>query len=130
MLRAKFNGQPEHVINYFFLMAEDIREHLASLGFRKLEDAVGRADLLEKDPDVVRSECSFFLFARVPRAQPGREPPRARGVSSAQRGTRGALLSSGLIARCFAVIFWAWQIIFDRLTLKLGVAGKWTVAGK
>jgi glutamate synthase (NADPH/NADH) large chain len=46
-LRAKFAGKPEHVVNYFFLMAEEVRQHLASLGLRSIRDAVGRTDLLE-----------------------------------------------------------------------------------
>ncbi len=46
-LRAKFAGKPEHVVNYFFLMAEEVRQHLASLGLRSLTEAVGRTDLLE-----------------------------------------------------------------------------------
>ncbi len=45
-LRKKFTGQPEHVINYFFFVAEEVREHLARLGVRKLADLVGRTDLL------------------------------------------------------------------------------------
>jgi len=47
VLRKKFSGQPEHVINYFFLLAEEIREYMAALGFRKFEEMVGRTDLLE-----------------------------------------------------------------------------------
>ena len=45
-LRAKFEGKPEFVINYFFLMAEEIREILAKLGMRRFEELIGRADLL------------------------------------------------------------------------------------
>lgn len=51
-LRRKFQGQPEHVINYFFLLAEGLREIMASLGLRSIEEMVGRADLLEKDPSL------------------------------------------------------------------------------
>jgi len=46
-LRKRFTGQPEHVINYFFFVAEEVREIMASLGVRRLEDLVGRSDLLE-----------------------------------------------------------------------------------
>ncbi len=48
-LRKKFSGKPEHVVNFFFLMAEEIREHMAALGVRSLDELVGRADLLEVD---------------------------------------------------------------------------------
>jgi glutamate synthase (NADPH/NADH) large chain len=46
-LRKKFAGQPEHVIRYFFYVAEEVRELLARLGMRTLEEAVGRVDCLE-----------------------------------------------------------------------------------
>ncbi|MDE2164661.1 MAG: glutamate synthase large subunit [Alphaproteobacteria bacterium] len=45
-LRAKFTGTPEKVVNLFSFIAEEVREILASLGFRKLEDVIGRTDLL------------------------------------------------------------------------------------
>jgi glutamate synthase (NADPH/NADH) large chain len=45
-LRAKFAGTPEKVVNLFSFIAEEVREILASLGFRKLEDVIGRTDLL------------------------------------------------------------------------------------
>jgi glutamate synthase (NADPH) large chain len=47
VLRALFTGQPEHVINFFFFIAEQIRQHMAKLGFRKFEDMVGRVDRID-----------------------------------------------------------------------------------
>jgi glutamate synthase (NADPH/NADH) large chain len=47
VLRARFTGTPEHVINYFFFVAEDLREIMAELGIRSLEEMVGRTDLIE-----------------------------------------------------------------------------------
>jgi glutamate synthase domain-containing protein 2/glutamate synthase domain-containing protein 1/glutamate synthase domain-containing protein 3 len=46
-LRAKFDGAPEHVINFFFYIAEEVRQLMSKLGFHKLEDMVGRVDKLE-----------------------------------------------------------------------------------
>src|SRR5690606_21296612 len=46
VLRKRFAGAPEHLINYLFLVAEEVREILAHLGLRSLEEAVGRTDLL------------------------------------------------------------------------------------
>jgi glutamate synthase (NADPH/NADH) large chain/glutamate synthase (ferredoxin) len=51
-LRAKFTGQPQYLINYLTLVAEEVREWLASLGIARLDDLVGRADLLECKEDV------------------------------------------------------------------------------
>ena len=50
-LRAKYKGTPENVINYFNAVAEDVRAYLAKLGFRKLDDIIGRVDLLEQIDD-------------------------------------------------------------------------------
>jgi glutamate synthase domain-containing protein 3 len=46
-LRKKFTGKPEHVVNYLFMVAEDARRVMAQLGFRKLDDLIGRVDVLE-----------------------------------------------------------------------------------
>jgi glutamate synthase domain-containing protein 2/glutamate synthase domain-containing protein 1/glutamate synthase domain-containing protein 3 len=45
-LRQRFSGTPEHVVNFFFFVAEEVREILASLGLRSLDEAIGRVDLL------------------------------------------------------------------------------------
>lgn len=52
VLRAKFDGQPEHVINFLFMVAEECRELMAAMGFASVDDMVGRADMLELDDDV------------------------------------------------------------------------------
>src|SRR6476469_5343139 len=48
VLRAKFSGQPEHVINYFFFVAEEVREIMATMGYRTIDELVGRVDLLKQ----------------------------------------------------------------------------------
>jgi glutamate synthase domain-containing protein 2/glutamate synthase domain-containing protein 1/glutamate synthase domain-containing protein 3 len=48
-LRKRFAGAPEHVVNFFFFIAEEVRGHMAQLGVRRFEDLVGRTDLLEAD---------------------------------------------------------------------------------
>jgi len=64
-LRAKFNGQPEHVINYFFMVAEDTREIMAQLGFRTINEMVGRSDLLEQDPTVTHWKSKHLDLSQV-----------------------------------------------------------------
>src|SRR4029079_13176028 len=49
-LRARFSGQPEHVVNYFFFIAEEVRELLARLGFRSMDEMIGRTDMLRALP--------------------------------------------------------------------------------
>ena len=51
-LRKKFTGTPENVINYFFFIAEQVRQWMAQLGFRKMNDMIGRADMIEMRPAV------------------------------------------------------------------------------
>jgi glutamate synthase (NADPH/NADH) large chain len=46
-LRAKFTGQPEHVINYFFFVAEELREIMAKMGFRTINEMIGRVDRID-----------------------------------------------------------------------------------
>nr|XP_019707381.1 glutamate synthase 1 [NADH], chloroplastic isoform X2 [Elaeis guineensis] len=55
VLREKFAGEPEHVINFFFMLAEEVREIMAQLGFRTINEMVGRADMLEVDRVVVKN---------------------------------------------------------------------------
>ena len=48
-LRKKFSGKPEHVVNYLFMVAEEMREYMAQLGFRTVNEMIGRVDVLEAD---------------------------------------------------------------------------------
>jgi glutamate synthase (NADPH/NADH) large chain/glutamate synthase (ferredoxin) len=48
VLRAQFAGTPEHVVNYLFFVAEEVRAHLSQMGFRTLDEIVGRPDLLSQ----------------------------------------------------------------------------------
>ncbi len=64
-LRALFNGMPEHLINYFFMVAEDAREIMAQLGFRTINEMVGRSDMLELDPTVTHWKTKHIDLSRV-----------------------------------------------------------------
>src|SRR6202158_6820 len=52
VLRKRFQGQPEHVINFFFFLAEQVRQYMAELGFRRMDDMIGRVDMLDVQPAV------------------------------------------------------------------------------
>ena len=47
VLRARFKGQPEHVVNFFFFLAEQVRQHMAKLGFKTVDEMVGRVDKID-----------------------------------------------------------------------------------
>jgi glutamate synthase domain-containing protein 3 len=78
-LRARFAGQPEHVVNYFFFIAEEVREIMAGLGVRTLDELIGRTDMLRARPSPVNAksgtlDLSALLHLATPavRAHPGR----------------------------------------------------------
>ncbi len=64
-LRKQFTGQPEHVINFFFFIAEQLREYMAELGFRKVDDMVGRVDMLEAKPAVEHWKAKGLDFSSI-----------------------------------------------------------------
>ncbi len=64
-LRKRFSGQPEHVVNYFFFVAEEVREIMAGLGIRKFDDLVGRADLLDTRPGIEHWKAKGLDFTKV-----------------------------------------------------------------
>src|SRR5690606_35380580 len=47
VLRARFSGQPKHVINYFFFVAEELRQIMAEMGFRTVDEMIGRVDRID-----------------------------------------------------------------------------------
>ncbi|MFN0041375.1 MAG: glutamate synthase-related protein [Burkholderiales bacterium] len=65
VLRRKFAGKPEYVVNYFFFVAEEVRELMARLGVRKLQDLIGRADLLETSKGVEHWKAKGLDFSRI-----------------------------------------------------------------
>jgi glutamate synthase domain-containing protein 2/glutamate synthase domain-containing protein 1/glutamate synthase domain-containing protein 3 len=65
VLRAKFQGKPEHVVNYFFFVAEEARQIMAQLGIRKFDDLVGRADLLDTRKGLDHWKSKGLDFSRI-----------------------------------------------------------------
>jgi len=65
VLRRRFSGQPEHVVNYFFFVAQELREIMAQLGFRTLSEMVGRSDLLDMRKGIAHWKAKGLDFSRV-----------------------------------------------------------------
>lgn len=65
VLRRKFTGKPEYVVNYFFFVAEEVRELMASLGVRKLDELIGRADLLDMKKGIEHWKAKGLDFSRI-----------------------------------------------------------------
>ncbi len=65
LLRKKFQGRPEHVVNYFFFVAEEVRQIMAQLGIRKFDDLIGRADLLDTQQGLTHWKAQGLDFSRL-----------------------------------------------------------------
>jgi glutamate synthase (NADPH/NADH) large chain len=94
-LRAKFDGSPEKVINLFSFIAEDVRNILAELGFRKLEDVIGRTDLLHQISRGSEMLDDLDLNPLLVQADPG---PHARYCTIVGRNEVPESLDAQLIA--------------------------------
>ncbi len=64
-LRRRFTGQPEHVVNYFFFVAEELRELMAQIGIRKVDDLIGRCDLLDMRKGVEHWKARGLDYSRI-----------------------------------------------------------------
>jgi glutamate synthase (NADPH/NADH) large chain len=101
VLRAKFQGKPEHVVNYFFFVAEEVREIMAQLGIRNFDDLVGRVDLLDTRTSIEHWKAHGLDFSRV-FYQPSNDSPR-RQIEGQDHGLEAAL-DHELIERSNAAI--------------------------
>ncbi len=90
-LRKKFSGKPEHVVNYFFFIAEELRQIMAQLGMRKFDDMIGRADLLDMKKGIAHWKASGLDFSRLfAQPQVAAEVPRFH-VEDQQHGLEKSL---------------------------------------
>ncbi len=87
-LRKRFAGKPEHLINFFKFIAEEVRQLLATLGLRSLDEAIGRVDLLEQNKDITFWKAQNIdlspLFYKPPVSFPtaqNRTIPKIRGTA-------------------------------------------------
>ncbi len=65
VLRKRFKGQPEHVVNYFFFVAEEVREVMAQIGVRRFQDLIGRTELLDKKHGIAHWKSKGLDFSRI-----------------------------------------------------------------
>ena len=65
VLRRKFSGKPEHVVNYFFFIAEELRQIMAQMGFKTLQDMVGQAQFLDMKKGLEHWKASGLDFSRL-----------------------------------------------------------------
>ena len=65
VLRRKFEGKPEHVVNYFFFVAEEVRELMAQLGIRRFNDLIGRTELLDTQKGIEHWKAKGLDFSKI-----------------------------------------------------------------
>ena len=91
VLRARFTGQPEHVINYFFFVAEELRAIMAQLGFRTVEEMVGQVDRLDLREAVAHWKAKDVDLTRLLYAAPAPEGAARRNTEGQEHGLETAL---------------------------------------
>ncbi len=64
-LRKHFTGKPEHVVNFFKFIAQELREYMAQLGFRTIDEMIGRVDLLEPNRDILNWKSQGIDFENI-----------------------------------------------------------------
>ncbi|MBU3649204.1 MAG: glutamate synthase subunit alpha [Limnohabitans sp.] len=102
-LRKKFAGKPEHVVNYFFFVAEEVRQIMAQLGIAKFDDLVGRADLLDMRAGIAHWKARGLDFSRLLAVPPVADDVPKRHVESQEHGLEKSL-DNVLIAKSRAAI--------------------------
>ena len=90
-LRKHFRGQPEHVINFFFFIAEQVRQYMADLGFRTVDEMVGRVDMLETIDAIDHWKAKGLDFSAILYNPPLPSRVVRRCVQSQDHGLHGAL---------------------------------------
>ena len=91
VLRKQFQGQPEHVINFFFFIAEQVRQYMAEFGFRTVDEMVGRVDMLDTTDAVDHWKAKGLDFSAILYNPPVPSRVSRRCVQSQDHGLEQAL---------------------------------------
>lgn len=98
VLRRRFAGKPEHVVNYFFFVAQEVRQIMAQLGLRKFDELIGRSDLLDMRASLAHWKARGLDFSRL-FAQPAAPADVPRRHVQAQQHELADTLDRRLIER-------------------------------
>jgi len=115
-LRQRFPGTPDHVVNFFYFIAEEVRQLLARLGYTRLEEVIGRSDLLVERADVtvVKTQSLTTACLTLPPVNEGREwlnhgethgnGPVLEDQLLADEGIQGAIAHHGQITKTLKIL--------------------------
>jgi glutamate synthase (NADPH/NADH) large chain len=104
VLRRRFSGQPEHVVNYFFFVAEELRELMAQMGVRSFNELIGRSDLLDMQKGISHWKAAGSTTAasstvRQNQRHAGVPPAKSRITVSPRRSTISSSNSPNRLSR-------------------------------
>jgi glutamate synthase domain-containing protein 2/glutamate synthase domain-containing protein 1/glutamate synthase domain-containing protein 3 len=99
-LRKKFTGQPEHVVNFFFMLAEEVRELMSKLGFRTIDEMVGRVDRLDTRAAIAHWKAKGLDFSTILHKPEVPAHVKTHHESSQDHGIEQSLDMTTLIDRC------------------------------
>lgn len=91
ILEKKFQGKPEHVVNYFHFVARELRELMASLGVRTIDEMVGRVDLLELNSEILPWKAKGIDLSRILHSPESSAPEKIRCTIRQDHGIEGSL---------------------------------------
>jgi glutamate synthase (NADPH) large chain len=113
VLRARFTGKPEHVINYFFFVAEELRSIMAEMGFRTVAEMIGRVDRMDARPAVEHWKAHGIDLTRLLYAQPPGDAPALWNCDHQDHGL-GAALDHELIAAAQPALEGKGPVVIER----------------
>jgi glutamate synthase (NADPH/NADH) large chain len=115
-LRKKFSGQPEHIVNYFFMVAKELRMIMAELGFRTVNEMIGRVDALEINAAINHWKAKGLDLSAIIR--PAEKPPEFLGnyAIHQQDHQLGRALDNELMALALPAIQRG-EKLYDELTI-------------
>ena len=111
VLRGRFKGLPEHVINFMFFVAEEVRSYLAASGFRSVDEAIGAVEVLDQRHLVDHYKARGLDFSKVFVAMDA--PREEQHRTKAQNHPIDAVLDRELIARCRPAIEAGERVVVD-----------------
>jgi glutamate synthase (NADPH/NADH) large chain len=118
VLRARFTGQPEHVINYFFFVAEELRAIMAEMGFRSVAEMVGRVDRLNMASAVDHWKAKGIDLSRILHQVPAGTSPSLGWSQVQDHGLDGAL-DNDLIAAAADALERKQAVVIERKVINV-----------
>jgi glutamate synthase (NADPH/NADH) large chain len=112
-LRKRFHGKADNLVTFFRFIAEEVREYLAELGYRKMDDIIGRLDLLERNPEVDHWKIRNLDLTRL-LTLPAESSVNAMHCIDKQEHKIANVLDRELIAKCENALKYKQPVVIER----------------